>query len=114
MFSRHTDLAWKNLTHDRRRLAVAVGGITFAVLLMFMQTGFQHALLDSTVQLIQDLNADIVLVSKAEFALPAQQRFPQRRIYQARVCPDVEAVYPVYIENFFSVLKLPGRKGYPI
>jgi putative ABC transport system permease protein len=111
---RHTDLAWHNLTHNRRRLAVAVGGIAFAVLLMFMQTGFHHALLDSTVQVLHDLDADIVLVSRAEFAFAAQQRFARSRIYQARVCPDVEGVYPFYIESFASVLKAPGRKGYPI
>jgi putative ABC transport system permease protein len=37
---RNTPLAWKNLTHDWRRLAVAVAGIGFAVLLMFTQVGF--------------------------------------------------------------------------
>jgi putative ABC transport system permease protein len=109
-----TDLAWRNLTHEWRRLAVAVGGIAFAVLLMFMQTGFHHALLDSTVQVLHDLDADIVLVSKGEYAFPAQQRFSRARIYQARVCPEVEGAYPFYIENFVPVLKAPGRKGYPI
>ena len=48
-----TPLAWKNLTHDPRRLAVAAAGVGFAVLLMFIELGFRNALLDSTVQIIR-------------------------------------------------------------
>ncbi len=107
-------LAWKNLTHDRRRLAVAVGGIAFAVLLMFMQTGFRNALLDSTVKIVDDLNADIVLTSKALYALPSYQRFNRQRIYQARTCPGVKGVYPLYIETYYGVLRRPGHKAYSI
>jgi len=40
-----TPLAWKNLTHDVRRLAVAVSGVAFAVILIFMELGFLNALL---------------------------------------------------------------------
>ena len=42
-----TPLAWKNLTHDPRRLVVACGGVSFAVLLMYIELGFLNALLDS-------------------------------------------------------------------
>ncbi len=35
MPARRTRLAWKNLTHDPRRLAAACAGIGFAVLLIF-------------------------------------------------------------------------------
>jgi putative ABC transport system permease protein len=54
-----TPLAWKNLTHDVRRLLVAIGGVAFAVLLMFTQVGFQNALFDSQVKLIDDIEGDI-------------------------------------------------------
>ena len=57
-FLRRTPLAWYNLTHDPRRLLVAVGGVCFAVLLMFVQRGFQNALFDSQVKLIDDLNPE--------------------------------------------------------
>ena len=83
---RKTPLAWKNLTHDRRRLAVAVAGIAFAVLLMFTQVGFQNALFDSQVKVIDDLQGDIFLVSKAKFTLASEQRFPITRLYQALSC----------------------------
>src|SRR3972149_12057550 len=90
-------LAWRNLTHDRRRLLVAISGIGFAVVLMFMQTGFKNALFDSTVQILQDLNADLVLVAKARYALPANQTFHIGRLSQVKACEGVRAAYPVYI-----------------
>ena len=40
-----TPLAWCNLTHDRVRFGLFVLGITFAVVLMFVQLGFRNALL---------------------------------------------------------------------
>jgi len=114
MFPRRIPLAWHNLTHDRRRLLAAVSGITFAVLLMFLERGFQNALFDSTVEVIRLLDAKIVLVNRAQYALPAQQRFSRLRIDQAKGCPGVASVHPVFIETYYSVLKRPGHKGYPI
>ena len=113
-----TPLAWKNLTHDRRRLAIAIGGIAFAVLLMFTQVGFQNALFDSQAKLIDDLQGEIFLVSKAKFTLAAEKRFPLTRLYQAQSCSGVSGAYPVYSELTTSVLRKIergiGNKGYPI
>lgn len=111
---RRIPLAWKNLTHDYRRLAVAVGGIGFAVLLMFMQAGFRFALIDSTVRLIDDLEADLIIVSRAKFALPSEQRFKLQRLMQAQACPGVAQAFPLYTENPVAVLKRAGHKGHPI
>ena len=85
--TRKTPLAWKNLTHDWRRLLVAIAGIAFAVLLMFTQVGFQNALFDSQVKLIDDLHGDIFLVSKAKFTLAAEKRFPISRPPPSAVLP---------------------------
>ena len=38
-----TPLAWHNLTYNKLRTAVAVDGVGFAVLLIFMQLGFLGA-----------------------------------------------------------------------
>ncbi len=113
-----TPLAWKNLTHDWRRLVVAIGGIAFAVLLMFTQVGFQNALFDSQAKLIDDLQGDIFLTSKAKFTLAAEKRFPITRLHQAQSCPGVSGAYPVYSELTTSVLRKIeqgiGNKGFPI
>ena len=112
--TRRVPLAWNNLTHDRRRLLVALCGIGFAVVLMFMQTGFKNALFDSTVQILRELNADLVLIAPARYALPANQTFSRQRIYQARGCEGVRAAYPLYMERPRAVWKQPNGKGYPI
>jgi putative ABC transport system permease protein len=113
-----TPLAWYNLTQDWRKLAVAVAGIGFAVLLMFMQIGFQNALFDSQVKMIDDLAGDIFLVSRAKFTLAAEKRFPLEMVKRARSCPGVKGAYPVYTDLTFSQLKnlqVHGAgKGYPI
>jgi putative ABC transport system permease protein len=111
---RRIPLAWRNLTHDRRRLLVAISGIGFAVVLMFMQTGFRNALFDSTVNVLEGLDADLVLVAKARYAMPANQTFAVGRIYQARACEGVRAAYPLYIERPRAVWKQPGGRAYPI
>jgi len=113
-----TPLAWYNLTHDWRRLAVAVAGIGFAVLLMFMQIGFQHALFDSQVKIIDDLQGDVFLVSRAKYTLAAEKRFPIELLNQARSIPGVAGAYPLYTELTLSRLKdltqSPASKAYPI
>jgi putative ABC transport system permease protein len=113
-----TPLAWKNLTHDWRRLAVAVAGIGFAVLLMFTQVGFQNALFDSQVKMIDDLQGDIFLVSRAKYTLAAEKRFPLELINQARSARGVKGAYPLYTELTLSRLKNlkagASSKAYPI
>lgn len=116
--NRKTPLAWKNLTHDWRRLTVAIAGIAFAVLLMFTQVGFQNALFDSQAKLIDDLQGDIFIVSKAKFTLAAEKRFPLSRLHQAQACIGVQGAYPLYSELTTSVLRKIengiGNRGYPI
>ncbi len=107
-------LAWRNLLHDRRRLLTAVGGIGFAVVLIFMQTGFKNALFDSTVQILHDLNGEVVLLAKGRYALPANQTFPLGRLAQARACEGVAAAYPLYIERTRAVWRQPGGRAVPI
>jgi len=115
---RKTPLAWKNLTHDWRRLMVAIAGVAFAVLLMFTQVGFQNALFDSQVKLIDDLQGHIFLINKAKFTLAAEKRFPITRLHQAQSCPGVQGAYPLYTELTTSVLrkmtKGMGDRGFPL
>jgi putative ABC transport system permease protein len=116
--SSKTPLAWKNLTHDWRRLVVAVAGIGFAVILMFTQVGFQNALFDSQVKVIDDLQGDIFLLSRAKYTLAAEKRFPLELINQSASCPGVDGAYPLYSELTLSRLKnlKPGSssKAFPI
>jgi putative ABC transport system permease protein len=109
-----TPLAWNNLTHDPRRLAVAVSGVMFAVTLIFMELGFLNALLESTVQLLRKVDGEIVIVGSAQYALMAGERFDERRLYQARQVEGVARVSPVYYEAMAGILRPEGQRGYPI
>jgi putative ABC transport system permease protein len=92
-------LAWKNLTHDRRRLALAVAGVSFAVLLMFLQLGFRNALFDSTVAFIEALDADLLVAASGCYTLAVAEPFPRRRLDQSRGVEGVALAEPLYIER---------------
>src|SRR4029078_7801151 len=99
-------LAWKNLTHEVRRLVLALGGIGFAVLLMCMQMGFRNALFDSTVQLLKMLNADLIITNKQKYSVSVLEPFAGRRLVEARDCPGVVATYPLYYETRFGLWRM--------
>jgi putative ABC transport system permease protein len=90
-------LAWLQLTYEKSRLLVAIAGIVFAVVLMFMQIGFQDALFRSAVRLQSNLIGDIVLISPQSTNLVGMRNFSQRRLYQAMGVPEVASVSPLYI-----------------
>ena len=81
-----TPLGWLQLSHDKGRLLVALAGIAFADVLMFMQLGFQAALYESNTRLNRALQADIVLLSPQARNTQALSTFTRRRLYQAQGC----------------------------
>jgi putative ABC transport system permease protein len=98
-------LGWLQLRHNRMRLAVALAGIGFAVLLIMMQLGFRAALFDSSVRYHERFDYDIALFSNDSVFIVRPQPFSIRRLYQAGGLPQVEHVTPVYIAP--SVWKNP-------
>ena len=92
-----TSLAWSNLRHEKIRSAIAVAGVTFAVVLMFMQLGFLAAV-ENTATIIYDaLDFDILIRSPTYLHLSDPRSFPQQRLRQAASFPDVFKVEPFYI-----------------
>ncbi|BAT56128.1 heterocyst specific ABC-transporter, membrane spanning subunit DevC [Nostoc sp. NIES-3756] len=98
-------LSWLQLTREKTRLAVALAGIAFADILMFMQLGFRDALYYSNVRLHTSLQGDIVLINKQSNAVLAMKGFSQRRLYKALELPSVQSVHPIYLD--YSVWKNP-------
>jgi len=88
-------LAWRQLVDQRVRFAVAILGVTFAVVLVLMQLGFQHALYASAVRLHEHLAADLVLISPQYVYLGMSKPFSQRRLYQARAHAAVVSATPL-------------------
>lgn len=104
-----TPLAWRQLTHNKVRLLVAVLGIGFADILMFMQLGFLDALFDSAVILHERLNGDIVLLNPQSNSLVAMKSFPRQYLYKSLSVKGVESASPVYLE--FAFWKNPFNKS---
>ena len=100
-----TPLAWKNLTYDLRRLALAVAGVGFAVLLMCMELSFREALFDSTLALIRKLDAQLIITSSAKYTIIVREPFARRRLFQALGCEGVGAADGLEIETQLSLLK---------
>jgi putative ABC transport system permease protein len=107
---RHLDLvclAWRDLSHDKRRLAVSLIGICFTVVLICLELGFWNALFDGAVEVIRQLDADLIVTSKSRVALIANQQFPRRRLAQALAVSGVQSACPLYVEYYLSEWKNP-------
>ncbi|MFN6567043.1 ABC transporter permease DevC [Dendronalium sp. ChiSLP03b] len=97
---RRTPLGWLQLSHHKSRLLVALSGIAFADVLMFMQLGFQNALYDSNTRLNSVLFADIVLMSTQSRNTQNLSTFSRRRLLQAADVPGVKSTSAMYIGLF--------------
>ncbi|MFN6564455.1 MAG: ABC transporter permease DevC [Nostoc sp. ChiSLP01] len=102
-------LSWLQLTRERTRLAVALAGIAFADILMFMQLGFRDALYYSNVRFHSSLQGDIVLINSQSSAVLAMRSFSQRRLYKALELPTVQSVHPIYLDYTTWKNPITGR-----
>ncbi|WP_071189492.1 ABC transporter permease DevC [Trichormus sp. NMC-1] len=94
---RRTPLGWLQLSHSRSRLLVAISGIAFADVLIFMQLGFQNALYDSNTTLNRAVLADIVLISPQSRNMQNMSTFSRRRLFQATDVQGVKSAEAMYI-----------------
>ncbi|MBH8577415.1 FtsX-like permease family protein [Nostocaceae cyanobacterium CENA369] len=107
--SRKIPLSWLQLTRERTRLAVALAGIAFADILMFMQLGFRDALYYSNVRLHTSLEGDIVLINSQSNAVLSMKSFSQRRLYKALELSTVQSVHPIYLDYTSWKNPITGR-----
>lgn len=102
-------LAWLQLKRQPVRYLVAIAGIGFAALLMYMQIGFQSGLLTSATTFYAALDADLVLISPKTVSSASFSQFPQSQLFRANGYDAVESVVPLYVTNI-SAQKLGGEK----
>ena len=93
---RRIPLSWLLLTRQPVRLMVALAGISFAGILMFMQLGFRDGLFDASVTVHRLFDADVVLISPRSASSVRMAGFPRRRLVQTLADTDVEGVTPVH------------------
>jgi putative ABC transport system permease protein len=96
---RKTPLAWRQLMKEKTRLLVAVAGITFADMLIFIQMGFESALFDAAIQPHRNLQADLVLINPQFQTLFSVKSFSRERLYQALSYNGVKSVSSIYIST---------------
>jgi putative ABC transport system permease protein len=101
-------LAWLQLSREKIRLLIALAGIGFADILMFMQLGFKTALLNSSVRLHEKIEGDVFLISPQSDALIAMKSFSSRRLYESLGVEGVESINPIYIG--FRIWKNPENQ----
>ena len=102
--------AWLQLRHQKVRLIVALSGVIFAVVIVFMQLGIRDALFDSAVHLHKGLKGDYFLISPRSTSLIAMESFPERRLIQSLAFEEVDFVSPIYLD--FGQWKNPETKDY--
>ena len=103
-------LAWLQLTGEKAKLLVALAGIGFADILMFVQLGFQGALFDANLRLPRNLDGDILLMSTQSEAIFLLDSFSRRSLYQALAMKEVASVSPLYINMATWKNPLKGNK----
>jgi len=97
MIGHKIPLAWRQLMFQKGRFIIALVGIGFADILIFVQLGFKNALLDSNTGLPNRLQADLILVSRQAQNFGSLNTFPRRRLFQAKNVPGVAFADPLYI-----------------
>ncbi len=102
--------AWLQLRHQKIRLLVALSGVIFSVVIVFMQLGIRDALFDSSVRFHQGLEGDVFLISPRSTSLIAMESFPERRLSQALAFDEVQLVSPIYLD--FGQWKNPETRDY--
>ena len=90
-------VALSNLIFDRIRLLIGIGGVAFAVLLVFINLGFLGALSDTAGLLYNQLEADVYLISPLSLTGTATKPFSRERISQAQSISTVDSASPLYI-----------------
>jgi putative ABC transport system permease protein len=95
-----TPLAWHNLLHNKVRSGVAIAGVTFAIVLMFMQLGFLEAVKISATLIYDVLDFDILLRSPDYNRFTDARTFPVQRLKQAEGVAGVLSAAPFMVSVF--------------
>ena len=100
-------LAWRILTHQKGRTALALVGIFMAIVLVFIQLGLFDAVPQGGMLLYDNLRFDLLLVSD-QYEYQAQPgAFALSRLDRVRAAADVAAATPIY----FGLAKWKGGEG---
>ncbi|MEM8829727.1 MAG: ABC transporter permease DevC [Cyanobacteria bacterium P01_G01_bin.19] len=92
-------LGWSQLSHQKVRTFVAIAGIAFADILIFMQLGFHNSLFGGVTRLNENLNGDLYMVSSRAKFMDDGQTFDRRHLYQAAAVEGISSASPFYYSH---------------
>jgi putative ABC transport system permease protein len=75
-------LAWRNLIHDKVRLAVTLTGIVFAIVLIVVQFGLFLGFRDTSANVIEHSGADVWIAARGTPHLNGGTPFPESKLYK--------------------------------
>jgi putative ABC transport system permease protein len=92
-----TPVALLNLWHEQAKTLVSIGGVAFALLLVFAQLGFMGAVSYTATNVFENLNFDLLLRSQNYVHLYEAGSLDRRVLEVARNVEGVQAVSPFWI-----------------
>jgi putative ABC transport system permease protein len=95
---RERPLAWAQLSHQKVRTGVAMGGIAFANVLIFMQLGFVNLFAGGAILLPKHLQGDLFLINPDALFIGADT-FDRTRLYQAAAFDGIVAAESLYMKR---------------
>lgn len=99
-------IARKNLFHDKVRFAVALAGITFAVVLITIQLGVYLAFRANASVLIDHIQADIWVTAHGLENFDFGRPFSEKKLYEVEEVPGVQWAEKYFLA--FGYWKTPG------
>jgi putative ABC transport system permease protein len=89
-------LAWRILTHDKGRTALAIAGVFMAILLIFVELGFFFAVPQGGMLLYDNMRFDLLMCSNQYEYQVQPGAFARSLLDRARAAPEVAQATAVY------------------
>lgn len=95
---RERPLAWAQLSRQKVRTGVAMGGIAFANVLIFMQLGFVNLFAGGATLLPRHLQGDLFISNAEAKLINSFSTFDRTRLYQAAAFDGIIFAEPLYLK----------------
>src|SRR5215472_11578827 len=106
---RISELAWRNLIHDKVRLAVTITGIVFAVVLIVVELGLFLGFTTTTSSVIDRSGADLWIMAARVPYIEQGVAFSERKLSTVLGTPGVGTATK-YITRFSQWRRPDGRQ----
>lgn len=88
-----------NLLHQRKRTAIALAGVAFSNILIFMQLGFYASAESTATLLLRQLDFELIVLSPDYLDINRPGLFPRARMQRLAAFQEVQQTSPMYISS---------------